>query len=157
MRKMIIGAAFLIASLDVGASCSADGTRTQTVTISVEGRTLERWEPNAGEIHRVTLPAGFELGIQIDPADDEKYRELLARHNLRGIDELVKIVLFDMVPSPPVELSTTWGGVNSKQGFGPRGGANGVPQMRDQAELYFHKPVCVTPETLKTKGLASPS
>jgi hypothetical protein len=88
------------------------------------------------------------VGIQIEPATKEKYLELFARHSMRGIDELVKITLLDMGQTTPSELSMTWGGINSKQGFGPRGGANGVPQLRDQIELWFHKPLCVTPETL---------
>ena len=133
-------AATACASLAAGAACHTDGIGTQSVYLSVEGKKLDR--------HQLRLPGGFELGILIEPATTEKYREGFARHNLRGSDELVKITLLDMAAVPPTSLSTTWGGANSRQGFGPRGGANGVPQLRDQIELYFHKPVCVTPETL---------
>lgn len=137
------------ATLNCFASCWKDGAPTQTVSLSVQGRDVDRWEPVMGEVHRVRLPAGFELGIQIDETTEEKYREILTRSNWRGVDEMVKITLLDLTSASPATLSTTWGGVNSKQGFGPRGGANGVPELRDQIELWFHKPQCVTLQTLQ--------
>ena len=143
-------AAFAVAavstSFGVDASCMADGTRTQSVSLSVEGKRLERWQPTPGEIRRTRLPGGFVVGVQIDPATPEKYRELLSK--ARAMDELVKISIYDANADTPRLLSTTWGGANSKQGFGPRGGANGIPALGDQIELWFHYPVCVTPETI---------
>jgi len=47
------------------------------VYLSVEGKQVERWTPTPGEIHRARLPGGFVVGIQIDPATPEKYRETL--------------------------------------------------------------------------------
>jgi hypothetical protein len=149
IRTFGLAICLLSAAVNCYASCWKDGTSTQTVSLSVQGRDIDRWEPVVGEVHRVRLPAGFELGIQIDPTTEEKYREILSRSNWRGVDEMVKITLLDMGASQPVSLGTTWGGVNSKQGFGPRGGANGVPELRDQIELWFHKPQCVTMQTLQ--------
>ena len=146
----ILAAGLLSAAFDVSASCTTDGTRTQSVWLSSEGKQLERWEPTPGQIHQVRLPGGFVVGIQIDPTTPEKYRELFTK--VRSFDELVRISIFDMGQTPPKPLSTTWGGANSKQGFGPRGGANGVPALGDQIELWLHKPVCVTPETIATLG-----
>ena len=146
-RVAIVAALLLSISNFAAAACAKDGQRTQSVALSVEGRQLERWEVSTGEVHRIRLPRGFELGIRIDPTTPEKYRETFAKTQWRGIDELVKITLLDMRSAPPRELSVTWGGANSKQGFGPRGGANGVPDLIDQIELWFHYPVCVTPDT----------
>jgi len=140
--------ALLVASVNCFGSCDKDGTSTQTVWLSVEGRDIDRWQPVMGEIHRIRLPSGYNLGIRLDPTTDEKYREVLTRSQWRGIDEMVKITLLDMSGREPTSVSTTWGGVNSKQGFGPQGGANAPPQLRDQIELWFHKPQCVTLETL---------
>lgn len=149
MRGFILALLVLGFASNAYTSCMTDGARTQYVALYVEGKKIEAWQPVAGQVHRVKLPQGFELGLLIDPATEEKYRELFNRHpTMRGIEELVKIVLLDMSASPPAELSLTWGGVNSRQGFGPRGGANGVPQLVDQISLDFHKPLCVTPETL---------
>ena len=141
----VLAIGLLPTALDVSASCMKDGTRTQSVWLSSGGEQLERWEPVPGEIHPVKLPGGFVAGIQIDPTTPEKYRELFTK--VRAFDELVKISIFDMSETPPKPLSTTWGGANSKQGFGPRGGANRVSALGDQIELWLHKPVCVTPET----------
>jgi hypothetical protein len=130
-----------------------ESKRTQYVSLYVDGKRIDSWQPVPGEVHRVQLPKGFQLGLLLDPATEEKYRELFTRHKtMLGIEELVKIVLLDMSQAPPTELSTTWGGANSQQGFGPRGGANGVPQLVDQITLDFHKPVCVTPESLSARS-----
>lgn len=144
----ILAIGLLSATLDASASCMTDGTRTQSVWLTSEGRLLEHWEPIPGQLHQVRLPGGFVAGIQIDPATPEKYRELFTK--VRSFAELVKIVILDMSETPPKPLSTTWGGANSKQGFGPRGGANGVPALGNQIELWLQKPVCVTPETIAT-------
>jgi hypothetical protein len=139
--------AFILATLltmsSAYANCIPDGVRTQSVALFVEGRQIDRWDITSSEVHRVRLPQGFELGLQIEPATADKYRDLLAKTKWSSVDELVKITLLDMSTEPPREVSTTWGGANSKQGFGPRGGANGVPKLIDQIELWFHNPVCV--------------
>ena len=148
MNRISIIVTMLLASGGAYADCVHDGGRTQSVALSVEGRQIDRWEITSSAVHRVRLPQGFELGLQIEPATAEKYRELFEKTKWSGISELVKITLLDMSVVPPQELSTTWGGANSKQGFGPRGGANGVPVLLDQIELWFYNPVCVTASTI---------
>lgn len=145
---MVFG--LLSLSTEVTASC-ASGKSSQSVRLAIEGKAHDRWEPAEGHIHQVRLPQGFELGVRIEAATDEKYRELFARRGGRGVDELVKIELYDMSGAKPVLVSSTWGGANSLQGFGPRGGANGVPALGEQIELWLHKPYCVTPERLAAK------
>lgn len=148
MHRSLFAAVALLAMGAAQANCSRDGVASQAVSLTVEDRQVDRWEVTSSEIHRVRLPQGFELGLRIEPATPAKYRELLEKTRMRAIDELVKITLFDMSTQPPQELSTTWGGANSRQGFGPRGGANGVPKMVDQVLLWFHKPACVTAGTI---------
>ena len=142
----ILAAAIVSASSGASASCSDDGKRTQSVWLSSEGKHLELWEPAPSDIHRTRLPGGFVVGIQIEPTSSEKYRELFAK--FRAFDEMVKISIYDVNGDTPKLLSTTWGGANSKQGFGARGGANGIPVLGDQIELWLHYPACVTPEIL---------
>ena len=62
----------------------------------------------------------------------------------------MKITLADMSGPTPVIMSSTWGGINSKQEYGPRGGADNAP-LSDQIELWLHKPLCVTLENLKSR------
>jgi hypothetical protein len=148
MKRTVFILATLLTISGAYANCILDGARTQSVALFVEGREIDRWDIASSEVHRVRLPQGFELGLQIEPATPERYRELLAKTKWRSIDELVKVTLLDMSTVPPYELSTTWGGANSKQGFGPRGGANGVPKLIDQVELWLHNPVCVAAGTI---------
>lgn len=151
-RFVVMITILVAASLQARAACMRDGTTGQVVFLSVEGKRVDSWEPSGSDIRRVRLPAGFEVGVQIEPATKEKYRELFKRHpNMPAVDELAKITLYDMSTTPPKELSLTWGGVNSRQGFGPRGGANGVPQLIDQIDLHLSKPICVTRASLETQ------
>ncbi len=130
------------------ASCPSEGKGVQTVRLSTEGMNDFRWRPSAGEIKPVALPNGFKLGLRIEPATAEKYREWLQRSGDKAMGEMVRIELFDLSGAESKLLSNTWGGANSRQGFGPKGGANGVPAMGQQVSLWFHKPVCVTAEML---------
>lgn len=148
MKRTMAVFVLLVTGSAAYANCIRDGARTQSVALVVDGRQIDRWDIQSSGIHRVRLPHGFDLGLQIEPATAEKYRELLAKTGWRAVDELVKITLLDMAREPPAELSTTWGGANSQQGFGPRGGANGVPRLTDQIELQLRHPVCVGPDTM---------
>ena len=132
------------------ASCMVDGKSKQNIFITVEGKEPILWEDVKTDIRQLVLPNGFKLGIKIEPATVEKYRELMKRTSSKGFDELVKINLYDMDASSPKLLSTTWGGANSEQGFGPRGGANRVNAMGQQVTMFFHKPACVTAETISS-------
>jgi hypothetical protein len=150
MRGFTLSIGLLIVACGVQAECTKDGTPSLTVWLSIEGRNFDRWEPVAGQIHRLRLPHGSELGIEIDPTTEEKYRALLTGSPWRGVDELVKITLFEMSGPAPVTMTSTWGGVNSKQGYGPRGGTDNAP-LSDEIELWLHKPLCVTLENLKSR------
>ncbi len=150
MRVFALAIGLIIVTGGVQAECMKDGTPSLIVSLSVEGRNLDRWEPVAGRIHRLRLPHGSELGIQIDPTTEEKYRALLTDAPWRGVEELVKITLFEMSGPAPVIMTSTWGGINSKQGYGPSSGADNAP-LSDQIELWLHKSVCVTLENLKSQ------
>jgi hypothetical protein len=156
MKKTVVCLIMMLMMGGAYATCNLDGKRTQSVTLSFEGRKVDQWTIASSGIHSVRLPHGFNLGLQIEPATPEKYRELLARTKWPSVDELVKITLLDMSTAPPSELSLTWGGANSRQGFGPRGGANGVPALIDQIELWFQNPVCVGVEA-NPKARSEPS
>lgn len=132
------------------ASCMVDGKSKQNIFITVEGKEPILWEDVKTDIRQLVLPNGFKLGIKIEPATAEKYRELMKQTSSKGFDELVKIDLYDMGEKSPKLLSTTWGGANSEQGFGPRGGANRVNAMGQQVTMFFHKPACVTAETISS-------
>jgi hypothetical protein len=146
--KIILTIGLFAASAFSHGACMLDGQSDQTVRLATDGLSELRWKPAKGEIHPVTLPNGFKLGLRIEPATVEKYREWIERAGGKGVDESVRIELFDLSAAEPKLLSNTWGGANSRQGFGPKGGANGVPALSQQITLWLHKPVCITAERL---------
>lgn len=145
-----VAAACVIAgATDVSASCLTNGVSTQSVSLSSGNKFIERWQVKPNEIHRNRLPNGFELGLKIEPAPAETYAEIFARTKSKAFDELVKISVYDMSGTEPKLLTQTGGGANSKQGYGPRGGADGVPAIGEPGiELWLHKPACVTADDL---------
>ena len=134
------------------ATCTKNGERVQTVWLSSGGAKIEHWEVKPEEIHRIRLKNGFELGLRIEPATADKYRELLNRlPGSSAVDELVKISVYEMTATEPRLLTYTWGGANSRQGYGPRGGAARVEAVGEPGiELWLHKAVCVKVEDLAT-------
>ena len=138
MKVVVLAVALLLGAHEVQASsCITDGKPIQTVSLSHGGKDLGRWSPKSGYVHRVELSDGFMLGIRVEPATEQKYLELLSK--LPAVAELVKIELYDLKHSESTPISHSWGGANSKQGFRPNG---------QKIELWFHKPVCITRETL---------
>lgn len=148
IRYLVCAVVFCSVATSSSASCMADGKSKQSVSIKVEGEKKVQWEIVNPDIRQLVLPKGFKLGVKIEPATAEKYRELMKQTSSQGFDELVKIDLYDMSEKSPKLLSTTWGGANSEQGFGPRGGANRVSAMGQQITMFFHKPACVTAESV---------
>jgi hypothetical protein len=132
------------------ASCMSNGERVQRVYLSNGGKPIDIWETNPADIHRTTLGNGFSLGLKIEPATAGKYRELLAQTpQSPAFDELVKISVYDMSESEPKLLVSSWGGANSRQGYGPRGGAAMVEAIGEPGiELWLHKAVCLRAEDL---------
>lgn len=129
------------------ASCLSDGKSSQRISLSIAGQEFEQWEVDGSSIRNVLLPKGFKLGVKIEPATGDVYRRSL-KNSSKGASELVKISLYDMSADSPKMLSTTWGGSNSIQSFGPRGGANRVSAMGEQVDFWFQKAICISPETI---------
>jgi hypothetical protein len=90
----------------------------------------------------IHVPNGFKLGVLIQDATTEKYSEL-KKLAWPYVPELVSIVLYDMGSSLPRELTMTWGGANSIQGYGSEGGAERVEELGNPGlVLHLMKPVC---------------
>jgi hypothetical protein len=139
----------------LGQACNVEtGAREQRVFLEWDGRRVDDWLVGDAAPHRVELPNGFVLGIAIEDAPAERY----ARGGDAGafVPELVRIALYDLSRTPARELSTSWGGANSIQGFGAQGGADRVPELGDPGiRLVLLKPVCVDTRTAATPARAS--
>lgn len=140
MRTTICVLAWMAASSSALACDPDTGERVQSVALRWNGEPIVHYEAT-GDIKRVALPNGFELGVRIEPASAEKYAEL-AKQSKRTA-ELVHIQLFDLSQSPPRRLTHTWGGANSIQGFGADGGADRVEALGSPGvSMTLLKPVC---------------
>lgn len=118
------------------------GERQQQVFAGLNGKALGNWTVNSAETKQFELDNGYKLGILIKEAEPEKYSEV--SQVWPHVPELVSIELFDMATEPPTRVSRTWGGANSMQGFGSRGGANVVEELGNPGlSLHLVKAVCI--------------
>lgn len=152
MRTTMSIASFLIISLGAfpGYACDVEtGEREQHVFLSWNGQQIADWMVTNGEIQRVSLPNGFELGVSLNEPGPDVYEQQAQRQDY--VWELVEIKLFDASSEEPQLVSRTYGGTNSRQGFGARGGANRVSEFGDPGILLtLLKPVC-----LESKSVAA--
>ena len=141
MVRIELGILGLVFASSAWACDPQTGERVQNVVADWNGDHLARWTTDSAEPEVLDLPNGLKVGIRIEEATPEKYAEL--KSSMAHVTELVSIVLYDMESTPPRELSQTWGGANSIQGFGSQGGANRVEALGDPGlELHLMKPVC---------------
>ena len=145
-QVLMIAAAFFVTPLSFAMGCNDAGEPVQFVELSANGKVLDSWDVLNTEYHRVKLPNGMELGIKIEPAPKEKYLEILKQSKRTAFSELVKITLQDMNQSAPKKDSFTWGGTNSRQGYGNVGKNDDRPGV--QVDLWLLKPHCVTEKSL---------
>ncbi|MFS2005054.1 hypothetical protein ACEN9F_15640 [Duganella sp. CT11-25] len=138
MCLAILVSSGLTALQSASAACNA-----QSVVVSSGKVEIAHYEVVPSEIHRFTLPNGFTLGLKIEPASPEKNQEIAKKSEARAPTEWVKISLYDLRNKLPKELTHTWGGANSYQGYGPAGGADRVTEIGEPGvELKLSKPKC---------------
>lgn len=124
----LLALSFALASPATFACDPHTGERLQMANLRWGGEGVAAWEPKPGTTETIKLPNDFALGVEIEPATAEKYAENLDVWPYPA--ELVKITLSDMTaPQKPRRLTTTWGGANSIQGYGARGGADRVDEL----------------------------
>jgi hypothetical protein len=121
--------------------CDNNGISNQTV-YATEGNTqIGAWMPRE-EIHKLTLKNEFNLGIKIEAVSSEYYAAKFKENEY--VPELVKITLYDLDSTNPKELTYTYGGANSVQGFSAIGGADKVVELGEVGlTLNLIKHVCV--------------
>ena len=132
----------VLAASNLASACDAQtGERGQHVDLRWNHQPVGNWIAASSEIKRIDLPNGFALGVKIEPATAEKYAQLKAHSKHQA--ELVHISLYDMAGAEPTLLTHTWGGSNSLQGYGAKGGADRVEPLGTPGILLtLLKPVC---------------
>jgi len=141
ISSFILGLSAVLVAQSAAACDNKSGNREQMVVLSANGKDVVSWTVKSDEIKSVTLPNGFKLGVKIEPADQEHYAKQAKISKF--VDESVKITLFNVSGNSPKELTYTWGGTNSIQGYGAKGGANRVVELGNPGiVLTLLKPVC---------------
>ncbi len=147
IRNLSIFLVLLSVSLASHACDVVTGERQQHVFLSWNGQQISGWKATPGETEQVSLPNGFELGVRLAEPERDTYERLAQGQNF--VWELVEIKLIDLSGEEPHVLSRTYGGANSLQGFGARGGANRVAELGDPGVLLtLLKPVCLDAESV---------
>ena len=145
INSLLLGFCAALTSQGAFACDTESGNRDQTVVLSVSGKEIDSWTAKSDEIKSVTLPNGFKLGVKIEPADQEHYAKLAKMFKFSA--ESVQITLFNVSGSSPKQLTHTWGGTNSIQGYGSNGGADRVVELGNPGiVLTLLKPVCAQPQ-----------
>jgi len=142
LEHSLLFASLLFAFSSSAVACdTSDGSRKQTAVLLVGQRQLVRWDATSSNIQEVALPNDFHLGVLIEDANAEKYRQL---HEHSGfVPEMVHITLYDVARPAPHVLADTWGGANSLQTYGPEGGAARVTEVGQPGiTLLLERPVC---------------
>jgi len=115
----------------------------QSVVVSSGKIEVAHYDVISPKIYRLTLPNGFALGLQIEPASPEKNQEIVQKSGGRAPAEWVKISVYDLRNNQSKRLTYTWGPTNSSQGYGPAGGADRVVEIGEPGiELKLSKPKC---------------
>ena len=141
ISSLLLGFSAVLAAQSANACDWNTGSRDQMVVLTVNGKDIDTWTVKSDEIKSVTLPNGFKLGVKIEPADQEFYKKQAEK--LKFVDESVKITLFNVSGSAPKQLTYTWGGTNSIQGYGAKGGADRVVELGNPGiVMTLLKPVC---------------
>ena len=144
MRLLVTAAAIALALTFATAHASACDA-SQQIRLSVGDRQIDRWTGASNSVRHIVLPNGFKLGVKIEQASREKYEDLLKRLRESSAPELVRISLYDETETTPRLITYTFGGINSVQGYGPRGGADRVDEVGSPGiEFRLSKPNCLS-------------
>ncbi|MDZ7790863.1 MAG: hypothetical protein U5L08_10305 [Xanthomonadales bacterium] len=138
--SILIGAS--LAGFDASACDRDTGERRQHAFIYCQGDLMHTWTASPGAVESITLPNGFELGVELDNPSRQFYLDYSER--AEHVAEMVQIRLLDLSKDEPEELSRTYAASNSVQGFGIRGGCNKVDELGHPGiRLTLIRPVCL--------------
>jgi hypothetical protein len=146
MKTQLWLLALLMSGSGLAQACDwSTGERQQRVYLSWNAQPVTDWVVQPGVIKAIGLPNGFQLGLKLEAPEADKILEY--REKIPHPPEVVSISLFDMSGPQPSFLTRTYGGTNSIQGYGARGGADRVDALGDPGiSLTLLKPVCMATE-----------
>ena len=117
----------------------------QRVVVEADSKQIAQWVGLSTNQHEVVLANNFKLGLKVEAASRERYETILAQTKQASFAELVKISLYDLTADKPRLMTTTYGGSNSLQGYGLKGGAARVDELGTSGiTLRLLKPNCLS-------------
>lgn len=133
------------------------GRPVQSVLVLSGKHVLGHWSGSSTDVRTFVLPNGFHLGLKVEPASADVYARHAKAFQAKYVPELVQITLFDMTAAVPRQITQTFGGVTSIQGYSPYGGADRVVEVGEPGiTLMLNKQECVVaPEGLVPVVLAA--
>ena len=144
-------------SLGVFGCDPSTGKPIQSVVVLSGRRVLGQWTGASTDIRTFLLPNGFQLGLKIEPAPANEYARFAEGVHAKYVPELVRIALFDMKAAVPRQITETFGGVTSMQGYSPHGGADRVVEVGEPGiTLMLSKQECVVAENSRS-SMAEPT
>ena len=148
MKLLLLVLAALLAANHSSGAAAADAAAcdAQVIALSWNGQPVTRWVAEEDAIKRVELPNGFPLGIMIGPDLEDR------------AGPFVKITLYALDGPEPRKLTSTFGGKNSRQGYGARGGADRVVELGDPGiSMTLSRSECRTGGGAAAAGIAATS
>jgi hypothetical protein len=131
MKSSLFAICFALAST-LSQACDSQ----QQIRLTAGNTFIDQWTGTSDQVRAITLPNNFKLGVKIEETSREKYEDFLRRTKRDSVPELVRISLYDMTEGTPRLITKTWGGANSKQGYGSGGGADRVDEVGDPGIVF---------------------
>ncbi len=135
---------FFIGGLLRGETAHANCSAEQLVEVKAGELHLATWRGTSDEVHAMALPNNFLLGLKVEQASRERHQAYLKQTKSTTAPALLRISVYDLSTDKPRLMTQTFGGVNSLQGYSPRGGADRVDEVGEPGiTLRLHKQTCL--------------
>ncbi len=132
MIKRLTATVLCLASLFATQNAHSECNATQLVEVKVGEKQVAAWKGVSNEVHSLVMANGFKVGLKVEQASRESQEYWLKRGKSNTMPELLRISVYDLSGTPdakPRLMTYSFGGVNSKQGYTPRGGAARIEEV----------------------------
>jgi hypothetical protein len=145
MIKYRTATAFCLASLFATQNAHSECNAIQSVEVKVGEKQIAAWKGVSNEVHSLVMANGFKVGLKVEQASRESQEYWLKRGKSNTTTELLRISVYDLSGDKPRLMTYSFGGVNSKQGYTPRGGAARIEEVGEPGiTLNLFRQACLS-------------
>jgi len=128
----------------VALPCKNSPARGQLVFLDWGREPVDVWEAIPFEMHRVTLPNKYVIGVTINEAPENVYQEAFDARGGFAV-EMIEVSVFDLQGESPKLVGHNFAGSNSKQGYRDIGNPESdVAAKKKGIHLLLINPVCIS-------------